>query len=152
MPLDKRTRERMLDYCGEVHAEDGADPRRLFASSPNERREGRKAKQLCRQVETALSYVLAGDGTDEVLQSLHVVSVAPAPNSSRLLVTVAVDGSGAARAALDRHTILDLLQRHAGRLRCEIAAAITRRRAPTLIFNAAVPSPSGARPPSPAGT
>lgn len=130
MPLDNRTRRRMLDYCGEVQPEDGSDPRRPFVHSPNERQQGRKAKQLCRQVETALGYVLAGDEADPLLESLQVVSVSPAPNSSRLLVTVWADGE-----SIDRQAIHDRLQRHAGRLRTEIAAAITRRRAPTLIFN-----------------
>lgn len=130
MTLDNHTRRRMLDYCGELQPEDGSDPRRAFAPSPNERKQGRKARQLCRQVEAALGYVLAGGG-DAVLESLQVVSVTPAPNSSRLLVTVWAD----AAADGSRQEILDRLNRHAGRLRSEAAAAITRRRAPTLVFH-----------------
>ena len=93
--------------------------------------EGRKAKQLCRQVADTLDLVL-GDCRDERLQALHVISVVPAPNSSRLLVTVSVDLAG---DEFDRHGILELLDQHTGRLRAEVAASINRKRVPALAFH-----------------
>lgn len=135
MTSDERTREPFLALPGEVCAEDlgfltGRKPR--FKSH----NEGRKAKQLCRQVADTLDLVL-GDCRDERLQALHVVSVAPAPNSSRLLVTVSVDLAG---AEFDRQGILELLVQHTGRLRAEVAASINRKRVPTLAFHVVGPS------------
>ncbi len=46
--------------------------------------------QLCHQVAETLEEVLAECG-DVVLQDLRVLDVEPAPDASRLLVTVAVD-------------------------------------------------------------
>jgi ribosome-binding factor A len=82
--------------------------------------------QLCRQVQEALHWVLGAD-RDEVLQALQVVSVEPAPSAARLLVTVRAEGPDVA-------TALEHLERATGRLRCEIAASIHRRRVPELTF------------------
>jgi ribosome-binding factor A len=100
--------------------------RRRFPRGPAPQSAGRKALQLCRQVQEALHWVL-DSGRDEVLQALQVVSVEPAPNAARLLVTVRAEGVEPAAA-------LEHLQRAAGRLRCEIAASIHRRRTPELAF------------------
>ena len=102
----------------------------------NYHKEDRKAKQLCRQVAEILDLVLSGDCRDELLQSLHVVSVVPAPNSSRLLVTVSADLTV---EEFDPQEILSLLERQTGRLRCEVAASISRKRAPSLAFHVAGP-------------
>jgi ribosome-binding factor A len=100
--------------------------RRRFPRGPAPQSAGRKALQLCRQVQEALHWVLGADH-DEMLQALQVVSVEPAPSAARLLVTVRAEGVEAA-------TALDHLQRATGRLRCEIAASIHRRRTPELAF------------------
>ena len=136
MTSDERSREPCLAILGEVYAEDmdfltGHKPR--FES----RNEGRKAKQLCRQVADTLDLVLSGDCRDERLQALHVISVVPAPNSSRLLVTVSVDLHG---EELDRQEILELLGQQTGRLRSEVAASINRKRVPALVFHVVGPS------------
>jgi len=94
----------------------------------------RKALQLCHQVAETLEEVLADCG-DGLLQALRVVDVEPAPDASRLLVTVAVDG-------LPREEVdLDLVHRHlahaSGHLRSEVATAITRKRAPVLVYRLA---------------
>jgi len=96
-------------------------------------KEIRKAKQLCRQVAETLDLVLSGDCRDELLQSLHVISVVPAPNSSRLLVTVSAD---LPVEEFDRQEIfiVELLERQTGRLRAEVAASINRKRVPSLVF------------------
>jgi ribosome-binding factor A len=134
MASDERTRELFLALPGEVCAEDvgfltGHKPR--F----NSHNEGRKVKQLCRQVADTLDLVL-GDCRDERLQALHVISVVPAPNSSRLLVTVSVDLPS---AEFDQQEILELLDQQTGRLRGEVAASINRKRVPTLAFHVVGP-------------
>ena len=98
--------------------------RRRFSRAPDA--QGRKALQLCRQVAEALHWALGGCG-DAVLHALRVVSVEPAPNAVRLLVTVEADGVAPVAA-------LEHLRRAAGLLRSEVAAGINRRRAPELTF------------------
>ena len=100
--------------------------------------QSRKSKQLCRQVAETLDLVLS-DSVDDVLRDLHVVYVEPAPYSSRLLVTLLTD---AGCDAPDLRVILERLHAHAGRLRCEVAASIHRRRTPVLLFRVIVGSRS----------
>lgn len=95
-------------------------------------KENRKAKQLSRQVLETLDLVLSGDCRDELLQSLHVVSVVPAPNSSRLLVTVFADLPS---ELFDQQEILERVDDQMGRLRAEVAASINRKRVPSLVFH-----------------
>lgn len=91
----------------------------------NSSKNNRKALQLCKQVMQALNYAL-GACNDEVLQELFVEQVEPAPNTARLLVTVAkVD---------DPNKALEHLNKACGMLRCEIATAINRKKTPELSF------------------
>jgi ribosome-binding factor A len=100
----------------------------------------RKALQLCHQVAETLEEVLAECG-DSYLQGLRVLDVEPAPDASRLLVTLAVDGLLDEDLDLDR--VHDHLARASGHLRSEVATAITRKRAPVLVYRlAADPSTS----------
>jgi ribosome-binding factor A len=131
MTSDKRMREILREYCAEIGEDDGLNPRDDPKNGGASHRQSRKSKQLCRQVAEALDWVFSGDSHDELLQSLRVAAVDPAPYSSRLLVTVVSDLP--AKEA-DRQSILDRLQKHAGRLRCEVAASINRRKAPALVF------------------
>ncbi len=88
----------------------------------------RKALQLCRQVQRALTYAL-GDCDDDVLASLYVDSVDPAPNEKHLMVTVSpLD------ADVSPEDVLVRLQHVYGKLRSEVAASIHRRRVPELTF------------------
>jgi ribosome-binding factor A len=133
MTFDKRRRDILRAHCVEFGDDDGVNPRDDFPGYGSGcRGEGRKSQQLCRQIAETLDLVLSGDCRDETLQNLHVVSVEPAPNTSRLLVTLVAD---LPEAEVDRQAILDRLNRQAGRLRCEVAASIHRRRAPALAFN-----------------
>jgi ribosome-binding factor A len=91
----------------------------------------RKTMQLCRQVADTLGLVLSGECDDDVLRSLQVVAVTPAPDASQLLVIVAPAIAG---EMLDPADVLSRLASCAGRLRCEVAAAISRRRTPRLAF------------------
>jgi ribosome-binding factor A len=98
------------------------------------RRDGktdRKALQLCHQVADTLNQVLSGECNDDVLRNLHVARVVPAPDVSQLLVIVAPAWRGEAMQSAD---VLGRLAAQSGHLRSEVAAAITRRKAPRLTF------------------
>lgn len=93
----------------------------------------RKTMQLCHQVAVTLEEVLAECG-DPLLHGLRVLDVEPSPDVSRLLVTLAVedepvDGPDAL------HRVEAHLSRASGHLRGEVAQAITRKRAPALIYH-----------------
>ena len=132
MTLDKRTRQQLLDYCGELHDDDAVDPREYFKKSPKSGSQGRKSKQLCRQVAETLDMVLSGECRDERLQSLHVISVEPAPDTSRMLVTVESD---LPTEEFDYAAILAALAAQTGHLRAEVATSINRKKTPSLVFN-----------------
>ena len=137
MRRTKRMREAMVDLCGQLHPDDGACPRDFQRGRASRDYAGRKARQLCRQVADVLSYVLAGESADEVLQNLLVLSVDPAPSTSRLLVTVQPD---AAAETVGVAEVLARLYRAAGWLRREVAASIHRKRTPELAFRVAAPT------------
>ena len=123
------SRKKLQSLCAEVHPDDGSDPSEFFRPT---RKQGsnRKANQLCHQVGETLSLALSGE-FDEVLRDLRVAVVTPAPDATQLLVLVvpAVAGSD-----LDPDAVRAKLAAASGRLRSEVAAAITRRRAPKLLF------------------
>ena len=140
MTSDKRMREILREHCADIGEDDGLNPCDDRKSGGNDRQQSRKCKQLCRQVAETLDWVLSGDSRHELLQSLRVVAVEPAPYSSRLLVTVVTDLSS---EEADRQLILDRLQEHAGRLRCEVAASINRRKTPSSFRSSAQVTPDG---------
>ncbi len=111
--------------CAETGPDDGVDPRhekrRELARS---RKPDRKLDQLCKQVAQDLQLSLSA----LPMVGVTVQAVVPAPNAGRLRVVLAVPD-------LQRHTeVAAIVQRFAGRLRAEVAAAISRRRAPELVF------------------
>jgi len=120
----------MQSLCGEIRPDDGVDPAELFRPTRNRNNNDRKAQQLCRQVADTLSLVLSGEYGEE-LRDLRIVAVTPAPDATQLLVLVAPAVEG---AKCDPDAVLAKLADAAGKLRSEVAAAITRRRAPKLIF------------------
>src|SRR5262245_27000147 len=87
-----------------------------------------KDLQVCRQVFDALSYALA-EIDDPVIDDLALASVDPAPDASRVLVTLVP-----ARADLDPDDALARVHAIVGELREEVAAEINRRRVPELVF------------------
>ncbi len=100
-----------------------------FASDPLADERGfdkRKLRQLCRQVERALTCALDDVG----LSHLALTAVLPWPNSSRLLVAVQPTEDG----VIDRDAILDELRAAKGELRMVVAEAIHRKRTPELCF------------------
>ena len=88
----------------------------------------RKARQFCRQVQRALNLALADRHADDGLNELFVEEVSPAPDCGHLLVHVVVPAERPVAEALSA------LRSDATRLRSEVAAAITRKRAPELSF------------------
>jgi ribosome-binding factor A len=108
-------------------------------STPPAAEPDRKAQQLGRQVARTLDALLAGECRDEVLRGLRVVSVVPAPDASNLLVTVEPLPPA---DLIDPATLLAHLSGASGWLRAEVAGAITRRKAPTLVYRLAPPPSS----------
>jgi ribosome-binding factor A len=129
MPVDRRKREQMLAHCDDIQADDGIDPREFFKSTPTRGKTGRKVMQLCRQVAETLEQVLSGELGDDELRCLRVMSVVPAPDSSRMLVTLHAD---CAIDQFDRPRLEEKLASCTGRLRAAVSAAITRRKTPSL--------------------
>jgi ribosome-binding factor A len=129
----------MTGLCAEPSEDDGFDPHHKpwLAAGPRHARPStrsridRKVLQLCHQVAETLEEVLAECG-DALLQSLRVLDVEPAPDASRLLVTVATGDLPEGKRDLGR--VQDHLARASGHLRSEVATAITRKRTPMLIY------------------
>ena len=87
-----------------------------------------KDRQICRQVFDALTYALA-EVDDPVIDELVLVSVDPAPDASRVLVTLVP-----ATDDIDVDDALARIHEIAGELRAEVAAEVNRRRVPELVF------------------
>lgn len=111
-------------------------------SDPRRRKERHKDQQLCRQVSQTLSLALAGCG-DALLRDLYIADVVPAPDAGRLLVSVypmtglistESDQPRDVMSAEQMSQILGRLEAAAPMLRREVASAITRKRAPELLF------------------
>lgn len=127
---------------------DEASRRRAMKAKRGKRaidpRDARKRLQLCGQVARTLAQVLAEED-DDVLRELDVVSAEPCPDGGRIIVTVApflaaeeIAGDAGIGERYDPVTILERLASASGRLRSEVAASITRRRAPHLSFRVAL--------------
>ncbi len=132
----KRNARGLDAFCAEVHADDGIDPREAFSRrDPHQyrnKKSHRKDLQLAKQVFRAIDAGLRGELTDPVLQELEVVSVRPAPDATHFLVILR---SAARGGGLPVSTVLERLDRVHRFLRHQVAAAITRKRAPELSFH-----------------
>jgi ribosome-binding factor A len=141
------SRDGFRSLCAEIGDDDGQGPQ-IHSSRKSPARRGRsrhaelaastgdrKAWQLCRQVGHTLDEVLAECG-DAVLQGLRVEGVEPFPDAARLLVTVAFIDDRPGRM-VDLARVLDHIERASGHLRYEVATAVTRRRAPVLLYRLA---------------
>lgn len=107
----------------------------FFRKTSRRQKSDRKLKQLCRQVQRAIDFALGGACADPLLQDLVVESVVPSPDASRLTVFMYRSALGAGPD--DQQSVAEILRRlDAARplLRHEVAAAITRKRAPELAF------------------
>lgn len=150
MPPHGPSRREIRKLTGESDPDDGVDPKRpkrsRAARRPLPGSPARKTLQLCGQVARVLNEVLAAD-PNELLQSVLVERVDPAPDAGRLLATAVPvgplpEGIGPAQLAAR-------LNAAATTLRAEIAAVITRRRAPTIAFQVRFPEPTGTTDPGP---
>jgi ribosome-binding factor A len=90
----------------------------------------RKTQQLCSEVREVLSFVLAGDCEDPILQQLVVREVMPAPDASRLLVVLTLPEAECEQA----DHAMEALRQLRGYLRSQIADEIQRKRTPDLSF------------------
>jgi ribosome-binding factor A len=115
----------------DVWPDDEADPARYFGSGSRNRRVDWKARQLCRQVERSASLTLAELCACEALASSAVARVAPAPDASRLRVSVVL---APGKTPADLEAAAAMLREMAGRFREEAARAIHRKRAPEVVF------------------
>jgi ribosome-binding factor A len=88
----------------------------------------RKTRQFCRQVQRALNLALSDCRKDGDAGDLYVEEVTPAPNCAHLIAHVVVPPNRDVRA------VLQTLGGDLPRLRCEVAAAISRKRAPEISF------------------
>ncbi|HVU87972.1 MAG TPA: hypothetical protein VHD36_11675 [Pirellulales bacterium] len=138
----KRASKSAFDiHCGEIHADDGVDPAEFFRPSHRRNSDRRKAQQLCHQVADTLNLVLSGEFGEE-LGDLRVAEVRPAPDTTQLLVLLT---PVVASAIVDRQVVANRLAAAAGRLRSEVAASITRKRAPRLLFELIAGGPAEAQ-------
>jgi ribosome-binding factor A len=96
---------------------------------------GHKDLQLCRQVFDALTYALA-ELDDPLIDELVLASVTPAPNASRVQVTLV---PSPASPDIDHDTALARLVAVGPALRQEVAAEVTRHRVPELVFRIGFP-------------
>jgi ribosome-binding factor A len=87
-----------------------------------------KDLQLCRQVLETLALALA-ELDDPLIAELAVASVVPAPSAARVLVTLVPT-----REDLDVEAALARVHEASDELREEVAADVTRKRAPELVF------------------
>ena len=93
-------------------------------------RRGHKDLQVCRQVFDALTYALA-ELDDPVIDELMLVSVMPAPSAARVQVTLVATSTD----SIDPDEALERLYAVAPELREEVAAEVSRRRVPELVFH-----------------
>ena len=96
----------------------------------NRSRGGRRHKdlQLCRQVFDALTYALA-ELDDPLIDDLVLASVMPAPTGARVQITLVPT-----REDIDREAALGRVHDVIDELREEVAAEVTRKRVPELVF------------------
>lgn len=130
LDMSRRRRSKTHDLTSKASSDQSVDPDQ-FLDRRSGPRVDRKAYQLARQVADTLNFVLSGDTGDDVLRGLYVDSVEPAPDASRMLVSV---------APLDRNDetpseeYLTRLMAASGKLRSEVAASISRRKTPELAY------------------
>lgn len=88
----------------------------------------RKTRQFCRQVQRALNGALPELRLGAELDGLFVEEVDPAPDCGHLVASVVLP------AGCDARGTMAALRAAAPALRAEVAAAISRKRAPELQF------------------
>ena len=126
--MEKSQRD-LLKFCATVYEDDGIDPREYKKRGQNNKRKKihRKNKQLCSQVVQAINLAFAEIDSD-IVSTLYAREAIPAPNTSRLLVTIVASGNNS----------IEEVQRElacfSGKLRYEISTVIHRKKVPSLAF------------------
>ncbi len=138
MNARKPSQKKLLDSCAEVREDDGIDPRDFFRRDKTDRKTNRKTLQLCAQIADTLNGLFA-ECHDETLQAFQVASVVPAPDATQLLVTVypVIQPT----SPMNPQEVFNHLSEASSWLRGEVAGAITRKRAPKLLFQVAAAWP-----------
>ena len=124
---ERKLRASMLKSCSTINEDDGVDPREYFKSRRNQK-ENRKTQQLCQQVARTLNLCI-NDCDDLLVESMFVIAVIPAPDSSCLMVHVLCDVDD-----FDHNDAMVAIQNQTTRLQFEIARSIHRKRVPNLLF------------------
>ena len=133
MSSRKRKKNDPRALCAQWYPDDGVDPRddkRRDAEYDN--KPDRKARQLCKQAARAVHLALGALPQAEALSGAYVREARPAPHAGWLCVVIVVSD------ARRREQVAAIVERFAGRLRAEVAAAISRRRCPELTFEVIV--------------
>jgi len=91
----------------------------------------RKTLQLCKQVERTVGQVLSGELNNDILRELNVLAVEPIAGTAHLMVIVEPLDPESSPPVVE---ILTRLQQAKVALRNAVAAAISRRKAPDLLF------------------
>jgi ribosome-binding factor A len=105
---------------------------RYFGSRESERRGEFKTAQLCKQVERAVAWALSTECEAALLSGAVVAEVSPAPDASRLRITVVL---GPERTAAELGQAWTELSRATPAFRAEVARAISRKRVPDLAWD-----------------
>lgn len=130
MTMRKHRPDTLRALCARLEEDDGVRPQRR----PDQARSQtptRKDRQLCKQVLRALNLAVLAESGSPVLRDVAFIAAEPAPDASRLRITV--DAS----AVLERAGAAEVraqLARATGFLRSQAAAAISRKRVPELTF------------------
>lgn len=128
--MSRRNKPDVRDLCAHTAGDDFKNPK--FDKRGEVRRTSGKDLALCKQAARAIDQSLAAIAWS-IDVGLRVVAVEPAPDATRLRVLVAWSDR-----AIGLDVVLGWLHARKGRLRSEVAMAITRKRAPDLIFAPAV--------------
>jgi len=99
------------------------------SSAPSRSRGNHKLAQLCALAERTLALTL-GECANPILNALCVESVTPAPDASRLLVSVVYDDPTPTEVSEIYHALTTAR----GLLRRALASELNRKRTPELIF------------------
>lgn len=135
--MKDRDVKRQRDLCAHASDDDGVDPR-------YDRRRGDRGKpdrrdlSLCKQAMRALDHEIAS-WPWAIDAGLMIDGVEPAPDATRLRVYVSWGDE-----SLVRSEVLSRMAARAPAFRAAVAAAITRKRAPVLEFEAAPMGDEGA--------
>ncbi len=129
MSIPKRLRERMLEFCGSLSDEDGLNPRDDQSIHINRKQDTSvyRQRRLCRQITETLMLAIS-DAPDPLVANAKVLLVRPRKANKSVTVRVAVTDD------VDQRLLQERLKGCEGWLRSEIAAAISRKRVPRLIF------------------